>query len=281
MTVDDSKKTLRCPIDIDEAEALIEYASRKGIHKDDIPAKLNSAIEAFNLEPEVEHEANIITLYAKLCELTGKVSGKMCIDGREFHRTTFNLKACTIAFTVVALFLAGLDSLVLDIDPPDPMNFMSLWAIHTYFLNIVEPFVWGGLGACVYLIKLVSDLKSAHIFDKDQYPGWQSRILLGAVLGGGFAYLFDPTQLVDGDFAPNAIAFVAGMMIKVIYGALEKFADSIAEKFDIGNIRSGSRRSDAINDFLARALSDINQEDDKAMYDAIVELLKRRGKSNG
>lgn len=271
----------RCPINVQEAEALIEYAARKGIYKDDIPAKLNEAIEAFKKDPQKEYESNVVRLYAQLCELTGKVSGKNLMDSHNFSYTTSGLRNVTVGFTLLALFLAGLDLVMLDTARPDPFVWLHYWTFHTYFGEIIGPFVWGGLGACIFVIKLVSDHKSSLTFDNDQFPGWKSRILLGAVLGGGFAYLFDTDQFIEGDFGRNAIAFVSGIMVKIIYGALEKFAETIADKFDLGDVRARNNRKDEIQAFLARELSNTDIETDSEVYEAIVELLKRRGKSNG
>ena len=63
-----------------------------------------------------------------------------------------------------------------------------------YFaLQILGPFFWGGLGACIYVLKRVNDEIASFHFDLERFRAWKSRALLGGVLGGTVAYLFEPS----------------------------------------------------------------------------------------
>ena len=94
-------------------------------------------------------------------------------------------------------------------------------------IPLLIPVAWGALGACTALAKRVSDRLSAMSFEKNRMQALTARIFLGAAL----ALVLDILVFVEGTpaegngtslgFGPIAGAFLAGLFVQHIYGALE------------------------------------------------------------
>ena len=92
---------------------------------------------------------------------------------------------------------------------------------------LLIPVAWGALGACTALAKRVSDRLAAMSYEENRMQGLPARIFLGAAL----ALVFDILVFVEGaapaeeapalGFGPIAAAFLAGLFVQHIYGALE------------------------------------------------------------
>ena len=92
---------------------------------------------------------------------------------------------------------------------------------------LLIPVVWGALGACTALAKRVSDRLAAMSYEENRMQGLPARIFLGAAL----ALVLDILVFVEGaapaqdapalGFGPIAAAFLAGLFVQHIYGALE------------------------------------------------------------
>ena len=94
-------------------------------------------------------------------------------------------------------------------------------------IPLLIPVAWGALGACTALAKRVSDRLSAMSFEANRMQALTARIFLGAAL----ALVLDILVFVEGTptegdgagfgFGPIAGAFLAGLFVQHIYGALE------------------------------------------------------------
>lgn len=95
-------------------------------------------------------------------------------------------------------------------------------------IPLLVPVAWGALGACTALAKRVSDRLSAMTFEENRMQALTARIFLGAAL----ALVLDILVFVEGSgsiagdaatlgFGPIAGAFLAGLFVQHIYGALE------------------------------------------------------------
>ena len=92
---------------------------------------------------------------------------------------------------------------------------------------LLAPVAWGALGACTALAKRVSDRLSAMSFEENRMRALTARIFLGVAL----ALVLDILVFVEGGtagadaatlgFGPIAGAFLAGLFVQHIYGALE------------------------------------------------------------
>ena len=92
---------------------------------------------------------------------------------------------------------------------------------------LLIPVTWGALGACTALAKRVSDRLAAMSYEENRMQGLPARIFLGSAL----ALVLDLLVFVEGarsaeeaagfGFGPIAGAFLAGLFVQHIYGALE------------------------------------------------------------
>ncbi len=168
------------------------------------------------------------------------------MDSRHHHAHTIKVLAvggvflvCALGTQVLGLWFQG--------DPEQEPEVTS-WFIefHRYALTYLSPFFWGGLGASVYLVKRLSDELSSFRFDSRQFNGWFTRIMLGAVLGAAVVFIFDPDLFTDGEgkslaLSTNVIAFLTGIGIKVVYGAIEQTIETLGDKLNLAAVRRSER----------------------------------------
>ena len=70
--------------------------------------------------------------------------------------------------------------------------------------------------------------------------GWGTRVLIGGVLAAIILIIFDPSMLSANSLPlrPAAIAFLIGLGVRPVYGALEKTIDTLSEKLGLESIRT-------------------------------------------
>lgn len=130
---------------------------------------------------------------------------------------------------------SGFDDLV----KPEEGFLSYLIAFQRYVLDYLSPFLWGAMGSCVYLLKIFSDLAESHTFNENKLQGWGTRITLGAVLGGVIQFVYDLSVFINGSLKldANAIGFLPGVGVKVVYGALEKTIESLSALMNLDSIK--------------------------------------------
>ena len=136
--------------------------------------------------------------------------------------------------------------------------------------------MYGGLGACVYL------LRSAHIFiyqrsfDVHHKPEYFNRILLGAVAGG--AILLFVAQISDDEgnvvhLSSAALGFLAGYNTDFLFSTIERVSAAILPKVGIESVQTASGGSQPVNlNDLAERL-DKAQGADKEFYRSMIARL--------
>ena len=101
--------------------------------------------------------------------------------------------------------------------------------------HFAMPAAWGGLGACVFLAKRMSDKLYRMQYEEARTRGYGTRIFLGSTIGVVTASIAFPdiaTKFVVGEtgLGPPAVAFVAGLSVKPVYAAFEALSDGIAAR---------------------------------------------------
>ena len=114
---------------------------------------------------------------------------------------------------------------------------------------LLIPVAWGALGACTALAKRISDRLSAMSYEENRMQGLTARIFLGAAL----ALVLDILVFVEGSpssgdaaslgFGPIAGAFLAGLFVQHIYGALETMMRRVSKAISPQSPSSGSASS--------------------------------------
>jgi hypothetical protein len=141
------------------------------------------------------------------------------------------------------------------------------------FIRINASFahILGGLGSCIFLLKRFSDIASDRTFDSDFIGGWQTRVLLGAILGGVIQYIYDPGFIIESGMDENALAFLVGLSVKVFYGALEKLIDAVADKLNLNAIRRNKTEKSNFSELIVKRIAAGNLSDEQR--NALLKLL--------
>ena len=101
--------------------------------------------------------------------------------------------------------------------------------------HFAVPAAWGGLGACVFLAKRMSDKLYQMQYEEARTRGYGTRIFLGSTIGVVTASIAFPDldmQFMAGEtgLGPPAVAFVAGLSVKPVYAAFEALSEGIAAR---------------------------------------------------
>jgi len=247
---------------IAEAEALVSYVAGHGASDPtftDGAERLKDLAEAVELanaearpEPSDERWTRLVVAYERLASVTYArwgVNGRTVLDtqGRLVgdHRSGWlrflpRVKKRTMV-VIWGLLLAavgiGLEVLVELSGVPG-----GAWAMSEEFKATLKavghfamPAAWGGLGACVFLAKRMSDKLYRMQYEEARTRGYGTRIFLGSTIGVVTASIAFPeldSQFMAGStgLAPPAVAFVAGLSVKPVYAAFEALSEGIAAR---------------------------------------------------
>jgi hypothetical protein len=190
----------------------------------------------------------LLESYAALCAITypaNGVNGRTILDTKGMYLSIRRLLWIGFLFAVFAFGIEILDLYFNSIPHPDEGFDARLYMFHGTVLTFLSPFFWGGLGATVYLCKRVYDAIQEKSFDKDRIKGVMLRIWLGAILGATVQYLYDAENITTMavNLGSNMVAFLSGVSVKVVYGALEKSVQSMAEAMNLKSLnkKTGAR----------------------------------------
>lgn len=207
----------------EEMLALLRYAVDEGKGGDE-----TAALAAALSEPASEQGAEkILAAYGNLVKVTQPVNGRSVFDstsggcGRMFW----------IATTAIVLFILATGNLMADSWAAglaeDDKSFWLGFKNHVW--DKLTPFLWGGLGSCVFLLKTLQDRARRYQYEKHKLKGWAPRIVLGGILAA-IALMFVHPASFGGDvvpLTPAALAFFVGLSVKAFYKALERVVDKI------------------------------------------------------
>tara|TARA_R110002167_G_scaffold41679_1_gene127295 strand:+ start:304 stop:1173 length:870 start_codon:yes stop_codon:yes gene_type:complete len=269
-------------VDATEVSALLTYVSNKGLDvSTDILGPLYAHIAHHDLL-ENKHESkaqlsaidgalNVHQAYAKLTKLSYPVTGKTILHSRHYRESVNGIKRCALIFLAIALITSVLGLYLERTSVVDNIFCLFILNLHTYVLSPLSPIFWGGLGSCIFLLKRFSDIAADRTFDSDFIGGWQTRVLLGAILGGVIQFVFDPGFIIDSGVNENALAFLVGVSVKVFYGALEKLIDAIAEKLNLNAIRRNKAEQNSFSESLVKRIAARNLTEEQRQ--ALLALL--------
>ena len=243
----------------DEIKALHRYAVQQGCFSNTYKSNLegeakvthiaarDNALEKQSLiMQENPGEAQLHEYYQSLCNLTHPVNGKTLLGSRSIFVTK---RTWPFFLTGLAIMLGALSNQIFMNICQNNVAFASentqfCSLVQPYMLDILEPFFWGGLGGFIYLLQRMFTLAAKSEFNINRFTGWFPRILLGAILGGMFQYIVDPSVLANvqgmdesketvSQFAKGydsvALAFFVGLAAKPVYDVFEEAAFSLSD----------------------------------------------------
>lgn len=156
------------------------------------------------------------------------------------------------------------------------------------WLQLVElllPFSYGGLGACVYLLRNAHTNLHARTFDVRRKSEYMNRILLGAVAGGTITLFVNQITTEGGEtiqLSAAALGFLAGYSTDFLFQTIERVINAILPKVGIETVQTArpSPRppGDALN--IGMTLKELTDRfdaatgADKELYRTLIERLR-------
>ena len=240
---------------LEEANALVLYVSRygdslsagNGVEQE--PHKtLLKAITEFQKTRSPGDWEKLMSAYAALTAVTYKergVNGRTILDTqtgifefRQLFSSRYRSMTIGVIFFVLALPLEVFMRWSSGVS--DAAALTGFWALIFPIVNTLSSFLlpalWGGIGACIFLAKRISDKLFDMAYEEARMRGGMIRIFLGSMLGVVTVVLFFPDfreQMVLGELtlAPAMVAFIAGLGVKPVYAAFESISEELARRF--------------------------------------------------
>ena len=114
----------------------------------------------------------------------------------------------------------------------------NLWArMTTALAPLLFPALWGGIGACTFLMKRLSDKLFELSYEESRQRGELVRVVLGAVIGVVATQLFTEFSSDTSRLPVMTTAFVAGLGVKPVYAAFESLIEGLAQRLGPGRDR--------------------------------------------
>lgn len=238
---------------IEEARALALYVSRHGDvlpeDRHNLHEELSEAIANAVEDPSTARWKELMGAYARVTALTYKergVNGRTILDTKMAANTALWRSQLSkvrpvrygIAFFVFALLFELLMDWSGGVSDVTALNWiLSLFhLIGTGLSNLLSPALWGGLGACIFLTKRISDKLFEQAYEEARMQGDLTRIFLGSMLGVVAVVLIFPdfserVVLGEATLGPATVAFVAGLGVKPVYAAFESLSEELSRRF--------------------------------------------------
>lgn len=227
------------PVCRGEAEALLRYGAEQGLNAGLIKQLRENLDDGSNADGGERLGSETLSCYAELVTHTHPVNGRTLIETARSRTHLRKLSVITVVFLVFAL---GNDMLAIwlrEQPAADEGLLLTLGHVRLAVVEPLAPFLWGAIGACVYLLKKLYDLAAKRQFDRERLHGWPIRVLLGAILAFAALSIFNPESLSSSDLGlqPTAVAFLVGLGVKVAYGGFERAVALLAEKMNLDALR--------------------------------------------
>ncbi len=249
---------------LDEAKALALYVGRHGNGLLEVNASsggndnacdaLLVAIANATSSPSAASWTKLMEAYAKASSVTYEkrgVNGRSVLDTANVGLGSASLRPFWIG---VVLFVIAL------VVHAVPHLFSDGWGVTLMgALNpLLVPALWGGIGACTFLAKHLSNRLSEQAYERVRQQGDVVRIFLGSMIGVFAVVVFTDFGSPVGELAPPGagatrardtsgvatsaadpapiamgpvvIAFASGLAVKPIYAAIETLANALASR---------------------------------------------------
>ncbi len=143
-------------------------------------------------------------------------------------------------------------------------------------LNFIDPFLYGALGALVYLYKNLTDLYTKRtLYPKKLATNWL-RLFMGALTGALIVNLFMPffKEGIAGMDVPHvAIGFLAGYSVEFFYQALDKIINLMTPKKHEEQAITPTTPRQVQIEILTKRLKEMNNEADKVVIRKLLEKV--------
>jgi hypothetical protein len=281
-------KNTRCLVRYQELEELLEFAAENGkLDPPDLAIKVKKFKKVLfytppdALTPEMicETEAELEKLYATFTELLSPVTALTL-------RTTSEKYAVQRSSSLKAIFL-GSGSVGRNF-------FRQLFWVAMLLIGIIslrkltmggekdslafiDPFLYGALGALVYLYKNLTYFYTRRILHPKKLATNWLRLFMGALTGALVVNLFGASfenAIPGANIPPVALGFLAGYSVEFFYQTLDRFINAITPKNKAratSTVPTTPRQTQIT--ILTKRLKEMTNEEDKAAIRRLLEKI--------
>lgn len=94
-----------------------------------------------------------------------------------------------------------------------------LFSLQAYVL----PLLYGLLGACTYVLRMLSRDVRAFSYTPESHIRYKIRLVLGTLSGLAITWFFEPGSETLKSLSPLALAFLAGYSVEILFAAMDRF----------------------------------------------------------
>jgi hypothetical protein len=125
-------------------------------------------------------------------------------------------------------------------------------------LELLTPWMYGGLGACVYLLRSAHTYIYLRTFDVRRKPEYFNRILLGMIAGGSIILFANNIAGDDGtviQLGSAALGFLAGYNTDLLFSAIERISNALLPKIGLNTVqKAGGNKPVDVNALVDQTL---------------------------
>ena len=284
-----TEKSDRMKEQVRDAAKLLDYAIQTGFKTADGRALSEDTIATIqSVAAKVEHDEPLTPAdavkfelaYYDLARMMNPITAETLRDtegsGQFFgaspaQRFTWVLWFWTLAFGIFIIFGEwALQYMAVAADD-------SVYRGRRVLLELLVRPAYGGLGACVYLLRSAHTYIYQRTFDVRRKPEYMNRILLGTIAGG--AIILFVNQLVGEEGAviqlsSAALGFLAGYSTDFLFNTIERVIAAILPKVGVESVRRANAPATMTLDFKDVAdRYDRAKGTDKELYGALLEQM--------
>jgi hypothetical protein len=297
--------------EVADATLLLDYAVARGVtgpndRKIDIDL-INAIKHAQDLAkdelPSAEERANFDAAYRDLALFTNPVTAETLKATSDDYGTISPIFAPIwprpvgiiwsrklSAWTLAVVGLALLGQWFETVYGPLPQGQQAANSLPSFgnalqvLLNLLVPFTYGAIGACVFLLKASHTYIHLRQFDPLRISEYYNRMILGAVAGGMIILL---VQQIQGEketirFSAAALGFLAGYNNELLFAAIERISAAILPKIGLDSIMQQKPKAASVpiedvslKDLLDR-LDNAANDDEKKLYVGLIQKIQQR-----
>lgn len=147
-------------------------------------------------------------------------------------------------------------------------------------LQVIAPPAYGGLGACVFLLRSAHRYIHERSFDLHRRPEYLNRIFLGAIAGGSIILFINqdvPSEAGALRLSGTALGFLAGYSTDLLFNSIERVINALLPKVGIETVRRAPPSPVPAVDMTLKELMEryeaAGDDATKALYKALIQQL--------
>ena len=194
------------------------------------------------------------------------------------------LSAWTIAIVAIAIMGTYFDQMngpIPALSDRNPAVFPTMPQLAQMLCQILLPFTYGAIGACVALLKSCQRFIYTRQFDPRHIPEYYNRMILGAVSGGIIVILITQVTGEDGaeiKLSAAALGFIAGYNSDLLFAAIERISTALLPRVGLSSVQQ--QPAVAVQDVSLKDVLKLHEgasdPKDKKVYSQLIEKMRDR-----